>query len=210
MSNIVDKIFIGGFGGTGSRVVAEIFDSFGYYVSRETGKDSIDFGAGEFVNQFDLSWRTKNFESLVTYMNRKMLNNKHFALKHGHFMFIYKELRKFYPGCKTVYVMRHPVDAAAGDSKKIYIPHVKYGGLKNTLDNKIKYYIEKSIQAYEEADLIIKYEELCNDTENQLKRIRKFTGKHDRDLPKINIKISKTTGIHKELYDKYDTSMLGY
>jgi hypothetical protein len=210
MSEVVNQIFIGGFGGTGSRVVAEIFDSFGYYVSRETGKDSIDFGAGEFVNYFDRSWKTKDFTTLITYMNRKMRNNKHFALKHGHFMFIDKELKKFYPGCKTVYVMRHPIDAAAGESKRQYIPHIKYGGLKNTLDNKIKYYIEKSIQAYEESDLVIKYEDLCSDTENQLKIIREFTGKHNMDLPSIDIRPSKTTGIHTDLYDKYDTSMLGY
>jgi hypothetical protein len=30
------------------------------------------------------------------------------------------------------------------------------------------------------------------------------------DLPSIDIRLSKTTGIHTDLYGKYDTSMLGY
>ena len=211
MSEVVNQIFIGGFGGTGSRLVAEIFEGFGYYVGRDVGADSLDFGKGVFVSKFDKSWTKKEFGSLSRYMNSLLKDNiGHFAIKHGHFMFIDKELRELYPGCKTVYVMRHPVDSAVGKSKSIYRPHIKYGGLLNTIDNKIQYYIEHSIKAYEEADLVIKYEDLCTDTENELKKIREFTGKHNMDLPSIDIKPSKTTGVHTEFYDRYDTSMLGY
>ena len=48
------------------------------------------------------------------------------------------------------------------------------------------------------------------DLENQLKIIRDFIGDLKLDLPKINIKPSKSIGQQTELYDKYDTSMLGY
>ena len=208
---VVNQIFIGGFGGTGSRVVAEIFEGFGYYIGRDIGGNSLDFGKGAFVQKFDEFWRTKDFNSFSRYVNGLLKDNiSHFAIKHGHLMFVDKELRELYPNCKTVYVMRHPIDSAAGESKEVYNPHVKYGGLTDTIDNKINYYIEQSIKAYEEADLVIKYEDLCSDTENQLKIIREFTGKHNMDLPSIDIRLSKTTGIHTDLYGKYDTSMLGY
>ena len=204
----VSKIFIGGFGGTGSRVVAEIFEGFGFYVGREIGADSLDFGKGSFVQEFDASWRKKDFKRVINFVKKRLKNPDKFAIKHGHFMFINDVLRKDFPKCKTVYIMRHPIDMAV---KKKYIPHNKYGNIGiNDLDGKIKYYINESIKSCKEADLVIKYEDLCFDLENQLKIIRDFIGDLNLDLPKINIKPSKSIGQQTELYDKYDTSMLGY
>ena len=133
-------------------------------------------------------------------------------------MFINDELKKEYPNCKTVYVMRHPIDMAVKDK---YIPHVKYGKLidrydlrghllSDSLDGKIKYYIRQSIKSCKEADLVIKYEDLCFDLENQLKIIREFIGDPNLKLPEIVIKPSKSIGTQVQLYDNYDVSMLGY
>ena len=208
---VVNQIFIGGFGGTGSRLVAEIFEGFGYYIGREYSNKTLDFGSNNFKRTFTRCWERKDFTPLFTYINDTIESNiNHFAIKHGHLMFIDKELKEKYPNCKTVYVMRHPIDMAVGPSKEDYKPHVEYGELIDDLDNKIKYYIEQSIKSCKEADLVIRYEDLCNDTENELKKIRDFTGKHNMDLPSIDIRPSKTTGIHTDLYEKYDTSMLGY
>lgn len=205
---VVNQIFIGGFGGTGSRLLVEIFEGFGYYIGREvSNKKQLDFGNRDFVTTFDRCWKHKDFTKLFRYLNDTLKSNiGHFAIKHGHFMFIDKELKEKYPECKTVYIMRHPIDAAM----KHFDPHVKYGDLPDTRDEKIKYYIEKSIQSCKEADLVIRYEDLCDDTENELKKIREFTGKFEIDLPDIEIKKSTVIGIHTDLYEKYDTSMLGY
>lgn len=208
---VVNQIFIGGFGGTGSRVVAEIFEGFGYYIGREYSNKTLDFGGHNFRGTFNRCWRRKEFTPLFTYINDTIESNiNHFAIKHGHLMFINKELKEMYPKCKTVYVMRHPIDSAAGPSKEYYKPHVEYGELRDNLDNKIKFYIEQSIKSCKEADLVIRYEDLCNDTENELKKIRDFTGKYDVNLPDVEINESDNTGIHTDLYGKYDTSMLGY
>lgn len=204
----VSKIFIGGFGGTGSRVLAEIFQGFGFYVGREIGSDSLDFGRGDFVQEFDASWRAKNFNRVINFVKQRLRNPDKFAIKHGHFMFIDSDLRKSFPGCKTVYIMRHPIDMAV---KLQYKPHQKYGNISpNDLDGKIKYYISESIKSCEKSDLVIKYEDLCFDLENQLKIIRDFIGNPNLELPKINIKPSKSIGKRTDLYHKYDTSMLGY
>ena len=217
----INQIFIGGFGGTGSRVVSEIFEGFGYYVGREIGGDSLDFGKGRFVQFFDLCWGRKEFSYLFNFINGHLKftkNSNKFAIKHGHFMFINDELKKEYPNCKTVYVMRHPIDMAVKDK---YIPHVKYGKfidrydlrghlLSDSLDGKIKYYIRQSIKSCKEADLVIKYEDLCFDLENQLKIIREFIGDPNLKLPEIVIKPSKSIGTQVQLYDNYDVSMLGY
>lgn len=204
-----NKIFIGGFGGTGSRVVAEIFEKFGFYIGKETTNASLDFGRGAFPPVFDRCWRKKNFDELISYIKNRLKNPNEFAIKHGHFMFINDVLREKFPNCKTVYIMRHPVDMAV---KKQYTPQRKYGKIKdvNDLDAKIKYYIKESIRSCEEADLVLKYEDLCNDLENQLKIIRDFIGDPDLKLPQIKIEPSETIGKQVDLYDKYDVSMLGY
>jgi hypothetical protein len=205
---IVNKIFIGGFGGTGSRVITEIFEAFGYYIGREIGGNSLDFGKGKFVGAFDRSWRVKNFNEVIKFIKDNLKNSDRFAIKHGHFMFINDVLKENFPGCKTVYIMRHPIDMAV---KNQYKPHCKYSNIKcNDLDGKIKYYINESIKSCEQSDLIIKYEDLCVDLENQLKIIKQFIGDNTLFLPKINIKPSSSTGKQVHLNDKYDVSMLGY
>ena len=93
----VSKIFIGGFGGTGSRVVAEIFEGFGFYIGREIGADSLDFGRGQFVGEFDASWRAKDFKRVINFVKKRLRNPNKFAIKHGHFMFIDNALRKDFP-----------------------------------------------------------------------------------------------------------------
>jgi ribosomal protein S18 acetylase RimI-like enzyme len=208
-SKITNKIFIGGFGGTGSRVLTEIFEKFGFYVGRDTTTESLDFCRGQFPIVFDRCWIRKNFDELISYIKLNLQNNHKFVIKHGHFMFINNILRDNFHGCKTIYIMRHPIDMAV---KEQYIPHKKYGNIKdvNNLDAKIKYYIKESIRACNDADLVIKYEDLCFDLENQLKIIRDFIGDPNLKLPDIDIKPSKTIGKEKDLYDKYDVSMLGY
>tara|TARA_R110000803_G_scaffold101786_1_gene169801 strand:+ start:49 stop:672 length:624 start_codon:yes stop_codon:yes gene_type:complete len=207
---MVNKIFIGGFGGVGSRLVPQILKQLDFYVGEETDKTgNWDFGASNgFVQIFDSCFQKQNFLPLFNFIDTTLKNPTHFAIKHGHLMFIFNQLKTQHPGCKTIYIMRNPIDAAL---KLEYIPHFKYGKIPlNDLEAKIQYYIDESIRACEKADLVIKYEDLCFDLENQINIIRKFTGATSLNLPQINIKPSSTIGIGKKYYNKFDMSKLGY
>ena len=180
-----------------------------FYTAEETDNlSNHDFAGPKFISIYDSCFQNNDFTSLFNLIDNTTKNFKDFALKHGHFMFIFDQLKQQYPGSKNIYIMRNPIDAAL---KKEYIPHFKYGGLPiDDMEAKIQYYIDESIKACKKADLVIKYEDLCFDLENQLNIIRKFTGKTSLNLPQISITPSPSIGTGKKLYNNFNLSKLGY
>ena len=211
-----NKIFIGGFGGVGSRLLPQIFEKFGLYVGKELSGDdrygrglTYDFGSSHFVKLFNIGFHQKDYTLLFEYLNKELKDYNNFAIKHGHFMFIMDEIKKEYSEAKNIYIMRNPIDAAL---KLEYKPHYYYGGLPaNDLDAKIQYYIDESIKACNNADLVIKYEDLCNDLESEIIKLTKFMGLDSYPIESIiPIKSSSNIGVGKDLYNKFDLSKLGY
>lgn len=74
-------------------------------------------------------------------------------------------------------------------------------------EGKMQYYIDESVKACDAADFVVKYEDLCFDTENEVNRIKEFFA---LDIPIPTIIPSKSIGIGKDHYSKFDMSKLGY
>jgi hypothetical protein len=193
--------FIGGFGGSGSRLISNIFERLGFYTANEFSNKMYDFGENKFVDLFDIGFQHNDYKNLFEFINNNLKQDE-FVIKHGHFMFIYDELRTHYPNCKLIYVDRNPIDAAM---KLEYIPHVKYGGIvKSDLEKKIQFYIENSKIAIENADLVINYENLCFNSHEEIKKIENFCGLKSVITNYDFIKPSSTIGIGKEYYSKFN------
>lgn len=207
-----NKIFVGGFGGVGSRFFMEIFEKLGLYIGRGFSNSMHDFGGHDgqdFLTFFNECYIHNDFTLLFKYIERNLQSYDDFAIKHGHLMYIFPQLKQYFKGSKTVYVMRNPVDNALNPN---YNPQLLYGGItENSLDTKIQYYIDESIKASKNADLVIKYEDLCSNLESEIIKLAKFTGLTPctvSSLPSLNP--SNNIGIGKDLYSKFDLSQLGY
>lgn len=210
----MSKVFIGAFGGAGTRIVMECLSLAGMYVAEDRSNDMYDYRNTGFVRAFDKYYLGKK-TSFETSKLKKIFDEvcaieESYALKHGHIMYIPQELREAYPGCKLIYMMRNPIDCAL---KKEYVPHITYGGKKNaTLDQKIEYYIKESTRAQEEFDFVIRLEDLVNNPKEELQRLFEFVGLPLTCLDEAasRVKRSSTIGEGKDLYDSYDMSALGY
>jgi hypothetical protein len=203
-----NKIFIGGFGGVGSRLLSEIFEKLGIYVAAEHSNEFYDYLNTEFSVQFLKDYHKNDYTELFNLMDVHLRGKTEFAIKHGQLMFIPDELKTYYPGCRIIYMIRNPIDVAL---KSEYVPHILYGGQQlDILENKIQYYIDESIKACEKADLVIKFEDLCFNLESELTKIKQFIGKPDLPNPDIEIKIPSSIGEGKEYYHLFNIEALGY
>lgn len=195
------KAFIGGFGGSGSRLVTNIFERLGFYVGKEFSNVMYDFGENQFVRIFDKCFREKNYSNLFNFIDENV-QQQNFIIKHGHFMFIIDELKQKYPDAKFIYVNRNPIDCAL---KLEYIPHVKYGNIpKNDLEKKIEFYIEKAKVAISKADLVINYENLCFNPKDEIQNIKYFCDINSNITDYSFIEPPDSIGIGKDYYEKYN------
>ena len=205
------QIFIGAFGGTGSRLVAEIFEKLGLYVGRGFSNPMHDFGGHgnqEFVSIFNKCFINNDYSPLFKYITKNLQNPNRFAIKHGHFMYIYPQLRSAFPNSKMVYVMRNPIDSALNPQ---YTPYFNYGKLKkNNLKDKIQFYINESTKAINHSDLVIRYEDLVYDLDSEIIKIAEFCNLDPFPSSLVDIYPSKNLGQGHWLYNKFDLSELGY
>lgn len=205
------KIFIGGYGGTGSRLVSNIFEQLGLNVEKEFCNVMYDWGAipkkgidEYFVDVFDRCFAKDDFEELFDYID-KNTEKDNYAIKHGHLMFIFDKLKKRYPECKTVFVNRNPIDAAL---KTEYIPHIKYGDCsrdeRENMDKKIPFYINHQKIAMSNADLSIDYENLCINPHIEIEKIKRLVNSNFIFKDYSFIKTPSSFAIGSHLYSKYD------
>lgn len=175
-----NRIFVGGFGGSGTRVVQMILEKAGFYVGENINK-FYDYGSGEFVKIFDRFYfnRTKEtediFKKYLDVSNRlKILNKKSFSLKHGHLMFCVSDIKKWFPGSSFILVVRHPVDNMLNE----YETHIKYGGLNSdcSLEERIDYYEKSTREALKYTDFLFRLEDVVFKTKETIKKLFDFIG----------------------------------
>jgi len=212
------KIFIGGFGGSGTRVIMSILKQGGYYVGEPYVNVAYDY-LGLLPEQVSdkKEWFVPYFDKMFFKNNQNKLkklltfpNKDSWGIKHGHLMYIIDNLKEWHPDSVFIYVYRNPIDNMLNE----YKTHIKYGDLNNnsTIDNKVKYYIDKSKEFILKSNLSIKLEDLVFDSENTIKKVLEFSQITDYDINDYLpiIKIPKTIGRGKEFYNKIDCGELGY
>ena len=198
----MEKIFIGGWGGSGTRVIVEILKRGGYYIAEEHSNYVYDFGSMNFVDAFDSYYLDGNFKQLSNLFS-KFDNRESWAIKHGHLMYIIPKLKSLYPNSKFIYIERNVIDNALAVG---YKPHIKYGKypLNSELQDKVNYMIEEGDKSIKNSDLVIKLEELCESPELIIPKIlalADITGYDILDYTKLVI-TPKTIGRGKEHYSK--------
>lgn len=206
------KIFIGGFGGSGSRVLQNILENCNYNIGEPFNNYVYDYiakNADKFIQAFDNYYiHNQSPEDLINQIKLYTNNKDYYSLKHGHFMFIYNELREWF-GANTIYIMRNPIDNAING----YNTHLKYGNQTSTdIIKIINWYIDETEKGMTNADYIVKLEDLCFNTEETITNFLNFAGVEDYDMNKLKklIKVPESIGRGKEYYNQFDLKKIGY
>ena len=211
------KIFVGAYGGAGTRVVMDLLKKGGYYIGEPYVNEPYDFRGKSktFVKSFDTYWTTKNDKPLRDLLKTGTDGHNSWALKHGQLMFIQDELKKWYPNSVFIYVMRNPVDNAMNqyfDPNNNFIAHHKYGGLpvNSTVIERANYCIQQSKIAMSKADYVVTLEELCNNKDYEVERLLKFANIEFNDIKEYSSRIitPKSMGRGSKLYNQVDLSLM--
>lgn len=201
------NIFVGGMGGSGTRVVQYLMERAGYFCGCQLN-DFMDWMGPDnnFISCFDTALFKNNWQPLKDIIDDNINRYRFlpYSLKHGHFMFIIPELHKWYPESKYIHVVRHPVDNILNE----YNMHVKYGNYKPYagLKNKLDFYEKVNSEALDHADYVIRLEDLIFDSENTIRKLMAFTDVKEYDIMSMKsiIIVPKTIGRGKKYYSLFE------
>lgn len=180
-----ERIFVGGFGGSGTRVVQMILQRAGYDVG--TVNEFFDWYGMDFVPVFD-AWYFKRGQQRQPPLRDFMVENlpeASFSVKVGLLMYCIPQLREWFPGCKFIYVYRNPWDQMSND----YQTHARYGGLPRTANllEKVEYWCDVSREAMTRADLCVSLEELVATPHAVVESILRLAGIEDEPRKYVDI-----------------------
>lgn len=171
-----DIIFVGGFENTGTRLVVIFLQRVGYITKKTNGE--LDYLSNQFLELFDDFYFRKNYIPIINNINLDFKNDNKSVIKHGHFCFLNKILKGFYPNSKNILGIRNPLDILVKPSHN----YMRYGRCSTespSLSEKIthlnKWYSNEIIES---SDIILRMEDMVYDTYNTFKNL----------ITKLNIK----------------------
>ena len=97
---MIKRVFIGGYGASGTRVVSIILQKAGYNVGKDT---NIAYDYMPLLEPIDDCW----YRGICSL---KVEEKEPYALKHGQLMLVIPQLKKDNPDSKFILVIRHPID----------------------------------------------------------------------------------------------------
>lgn len=208
------KLFIGGFGGCGSRVIMEILKKSDYYIgsNNNAAHDFVGRDGREFMSLFNELFFKKDYKQLKMLLHDELKDKESWAIKHGPLMFMIDLLKEWYPDSEFIYVMRNPVANMLNTFKTYNV----YGGLDLTcsLEDKVNYHIDKSLESIEKSDYVVKLEDLCLNTNDTVKKFLNFIEidvGEDISYYTSHIKIPKSLGRGEMYYNDFkQIEKLGY
>ncbi len=169
----MQRIFTGGFGGSGTRVIAMVLRDAGYDIGPTNS--TLDWMGGPFVAQYDSFHRNRGSTQFRDYLLDHLGQRKAFGVKFGTFMYCFPELRGWFPGCKLILMRRNPWDQMVSLEYKM---DFTYGGLPHSaaLVDRIAYWCDVTRTAMEHADLTVCLEELCDHPHKVISEILDVAG----------------------------------
>lgn len=196
----MEKIFVGGYATSGSRVPMMILERAGYYVGTDGGM-SYDFGQMEFVaafSQWILDKTESNKQAFKDVLDKHSGGRDSWALKHGHLMLIVPQLKIWYPSCKFILTVRHPLDQIIRWKGFIYPNDVLFTPPDVPLKSALDEYDFLHTAALENTDLVWRLEDVCSDPLSAISKLLDFA-KIDDDANKYLdlIHPSSTIGLYR-------------
>ena len=217
----MDQIFVGGWASSGSRVLQQIIERAGYYVGikdkdRNESYDYLGrmltpepkFRYLEMIPTFDRWYEHRDNElEFKAMLWDTTLGKEKWSLKHGQFMLIIPDLKKWYPKSKFILTVRHPIDnLIRTTSFEKYVPSEK------SLEKRLRRYSLITRAALLHTDHVVRLEDFCYKPEAAITKL--FNILEIDDDPKRYLDIIKqpaSLGCRGDTKLKSDIiEMLGY
>ena len=198
------KLFVGGMGGSGTRVVQMMLEIGGYYIGSPYLNNYYDFMGVDhnFVILFDKWFFEDDDYPMKEMLNFSTTGRDSWSFKHGHLMFCIDKLKQWYPDSEYIHVVRNPID----NMLNAFDTHIKYGSgdysREYSLEEKIDFYGRVQDEALNKADYFIRLEDLCFDTDSTVAKLFEFAelSFYDIEEAKNVIIIPPTIGRGREFY----------
>lgn len=190
---MIGQIFVGGHFSSGTRVVQFLLkQKYNIYATGSNGKETEqqDYEPGFSVkNQTFVERYLRDEDPLWEYPKEERTMKEPFSIKNPDLMLAIPQIRKLYPEAKFILVVRNGIDQILCENRCMS------GRFENFFPMKQSGFFEREMEfwnfAYKKAiedkpDLIIRLEDLVNDTEKTVRKIEKFVGVDSLDYSIIN------------------------
>lgn len=233
----VNRVFVGGWAGSGSRVLQQILERAGYYVGLQDidRNESYDFMGRMIPPLPELrdeairegsKWLYLEFPEVFKswYFNRENEDNRRFfqamiwdatqdkekwSLKHGHLMLLTDDLKRYFNRTKFILTVRHPVDNLLRNDSSF----AEFTGLKSKdLYERLDLYEKLTEEALYNTDFLFRMEDFCFQPHENIGKLFNFMGIDDSPAKYVDIiKVPESIGCRGNLKIKHRAlDMLGY
>lgn len=193
-----NKIIIGGYSGSGTRVISMILEQAGYNIGKDVYTKTLDYMP--ILKKIDNCWYNKK-------CNLKIKEEKPYAIKHGQSMLVIPEIKRDNPGSKFILVIRHGVDNILNgfEWENTYYKDAFKG--KDKLLQKISAWTESYKKALKDTDHVVKLEEICFNSDKTIQELFDFLNikKDPKEFISL-IRMPMSIGRRHELQE--DTKMI--
>lgn len=174
-------IFIVGWGNTGTRLIVRILHA-NQYQGIAPENNTHDYRSSEFANSFrTIWWGNRDMSTLCQRIKDDIEQNGNppqWVIKHGHLILMCDELKRWFPDCVIIALMRNPLDAILKNDRNFewYNPNPTVP--LRTWNDKLKVYKLWYDTGAPYINYYIRLEDLvCPDTkENTIKDLYSFLG----------------------------------
>lgn len=199
------QIFVGGYGGTGSRVFQDILAKAGYYQGYHNEYYDWLMEHGPYVPYIaTAAYHDNNIAELTELIDETVASHSSWSLKHGHLMFLFGQLKLMYPESVCVLTVRHPLDTVTNG----YMMHASHGKLPldAPVGDRLDFYGAAHDVALKYTDFVFRLEDAVFDTDNTVKKILEFADvpvPDDLEPYTKDIIVPKTIGRGKQYYNQF-------
>jgi hypothetical protein len=188
-------IFVGGSGGSGTRAVAGMLQALGVYMGwwMNAERDAVPLG------RFDTFWGPRYVEgraserlmrmqhdvALLMHLRARRPPTSLWGWKHPQGYLQLPFLAERFPGMRFIHVIRDGRDIALSENQnqlRLYGHHLLRTGPPWSLSDRARYWAVANARAADDAEslgishLLVRLEDLCDDTRTQTERLRRFVG----------------------------------
>jgi len=202
----MSKIFVGGYGGTGSRLFQRVMRASGYYLGRTNS--ALDWMGTNIVSweASDKWFHNNNPQPLKKVIEQTIGDRESWSLKVGHLMYSFDLIKELYPDALCILTIRHPLDSVTSNYKM----HHTHGGypINAPIKQRLNWYSWAHKLALINTDYVFRLENMVYDPDHTINEIINLTQAKPNPQELLQFKneliVPKSIGRGQKYYDQFN------